>query len=90
MPARGVFFGWWVAPSFAVMAFLSSGIRFAVGPFLKPMVADLGLLLLGASALSATIGERPRPVVEASRTRRERAVGVPRNAEASEGASRPF
>lgn len=103
MSTPGVFFGWWVAPSFAVMAFLSSGIRFAVGPFLKPMVADLGfdrasfslviafgLLLLGASALSATIGERPRPVAEASRARRERAVGVPRNAEASEGASRPF
>jgi MFS family permease len=43
MSTRGVFFGWWVALSFAVMAFLSSGIRFAVGPFLKPMVADLGL-----------------------------------------------
>jgi MFS family permease len=43
MTTRGVFFGWWVALSFAVMAFVSSGIRFAVGPFLKPMVADLGL-----------------------------------------------
>jgi MFS family permease len=43
MSTRGVFFGWWVALSFAVMAFLSSGIRFAVGPFLKPMVADLAL-----------------------------------------------
>jgi MFS family permease len=43
MATRGVFFGWWVALSFAVMAFLSSGIRFAVGPFLKPMVADLGV-----------------------------------------------
>jgi predicted MFS family arabinose efflux permease len=194
MSTRGVFFGWWVALSFAVMAFISSGIRFAVGPFLKPMVADLSdrlgrrpvltwvygtraliflalllvrdqplvllliafvggasmsgslaaasalsaeifgrlsvgsvygtmflfhqtgsalgswlsgalfeatggygaafgvatALLLGASALSATIGERPRPVAEASRGRRGRAVGVPRNAEASEGASRPF
>jgi MFS family permease len=43
MSTRGVFFGWWVALSFGVMAFLASGIRFAVGPFLKPMVADLGL-----------------------------------------------
>jgi MFS family permease len=43
MSNRGVFFGWWVALSFAVMAFLASGVRFAVGPFLKPMVADLGL-----------------------------------------------
>jgi MFS family permease len=43
MTTRGVFFGWWVALAFMVMAFVSSGIRFAVGPFLKPMVADLGL-----------------------------------------------
>jgi hypothetical protein len=64
MPTRGVFSGWWVALSFAVMAFLSSGIRFAVGPFPTPMVADLeldrasfslviafGLLLFGALLL---------------------------------------
>ncbi|MEK7714073.1 MAG: MFS transporter [candidate division NC10 bacterium] len=38
-----VFYGWWVVLSFAVMVFLSTGIRFAVGPFLKPIVADLGL-----------------------------------------------
>jgi MFS family permease len=43
MSTSRVFFGWWVALAFAVMAFLSTGIRFAVGPFLKPMVADLGL-----------------------------------------------
>lgn len=42
MPGR-VFYGWWVVLSFAVMVFLSTGIRFAVGPFLKPIVADLGL-----------------------------------------------
>jgi MFS family permease len=41
--APRVFYGWWVAASFAVMVFLSSGLRFSVGPFLKPMVADLGL-----------------------------------------------
>ena len=43
MRDQRVFYGWWVALSFAVMVFLSTGIRFAVGPFLKPMVADLGL-----------------------------------------------
>ncbi len=43
MTSRGVFFGWYVALAFSVMAFVSTGIRFAIGPFLKPMVADLGL-----------------------------------------------
>ncbi len=38
-----MFYGWWVVLAFGVMVFLSTGIRFAVGPFLKPMVADLGL-----------------------------------------------
>jgi MFS family permease len=41
-PSR-VFFGWWVVIAFVVMTFLSVGIRFTVGPFLKPVVADLGL-----------------------------------------------
>lgn len=41
-PSR-VFFGWWVVISFVVMTFLSVGLRFTVGPFLKPIVADLGL-----------------------------------------------
>jgi MFS family permease len=41
MAAPRVFYGWWVALAFAVMVFLSTGIRFAVGPFLKPIVADL-------------------------------------------------
>jgi len=43
MTSRGVFFGWYVALAFSVMAFVSTGIRFAIGPFLKPMVADLDL-----------------------------------------------
>ena len=43
MPFAPVFYGWWVAIAFAVMIFLSTGIRFSVGPFLKPMVADLGV-----------------------------------------------
>jgi MFS family permease len=42
MPPR-VFYGWWVTAAFAAMVFLSTGVRFTVGPFLKPMVADLGL-----------------------------------------------
>jgi MFS family permease len=41
-PAR-VFYGWWVALAFVVIVFLSTGIRFTVGPFLKPMTADLGI-----------------------------------------------
>ena len=43
MARAPIFYGWWVALAFAVMIFLSTGIRFAVGPFLKPMVADLGI-----------------------------------------------
>jgi MFS family permease len=38
-----VFYGWWITVSFSVMVFMSAGIRHAVGPFLKPMVADLGV-----------------------------------------------
>ncbi len=41
-PAR-IFYGWWVALAFALIVFLSTGIRFTVGPFLKPVVSDLGL-----------------------------------------------
>jgi MFS family permease len=41
--ARGqIFYGWWVTIAFATMAFLSTGVRFSVGPFLKPIVSDLG------------------------------------------------
>ena len=56
-----VFYGWWVTTAFAVMVFTTTGVRHAVGPFLKPMVADfhadrasfslviaLGLFLYGA------------------------------------------
>jgi MFS family permease len=38
-----IFYGWWVALAFGLMVFLSTGIRFAVGPFLKPIVTELGL-----------------------------------------------
>jgi len=43
MPSSPVFYGWWVAVAFSVMVFVSAGVRHAVGPFLKPMVADLGV-----------------------------------------------
>ena len=43
MTSPRVFYGWWITISFSVMVFLSAGIRHAVGPFLKPMVADLGV-----------------------------------------------
>ncbi|MBI5628675.1 MAG: MFS transporter, partial [Candidatus Rokubacteria bacterium] len=38
-----IFYGWWVALAFSLIVFLTTGIRFTVGPFLKPVVADLGL-----------------------------------------------
>jgi MFS family permease len=38
-----VFYGWWVTLALAVMVFVSTGIRFTVGPFLKPIIADLDL-----------------------------------------------
>ena len=38
-----IFYGWWVAAAFSLIIFLSTGIRFAVGPFLKPVVGDLGI-----------------------------------------------
>jgi len=43
MTNRSVFYGWRVVAAFSVMTFTSTGIRHAVGPFLKPIVADLGL-----------------------------------------------
>lgn len=41
MARSPIFYGWHVTAVFAVMVFASAGIRHAVGPFLKPMVADL-------------------------------------------------
>ncbi len=38
-----LFFGWWVTAALALVVFLSTGIRFSTGPFLKPMVAELGI-----------------------------------------------
>jgi len=42
-PAPRIFYGWWVALALAIIVLLSSGIRFTIGPFLKPVTADLGL-----------------------------------------------
>jgi MFS family permease len=41
-PSR-VFYGWWVTLALAIVVLLSSGVRFTIGPFLKPVTADLGL-----------------------------------------------
>jgi MFS family permease len=43
MRKGSIFYGWWVLAAFSVMTFTSTGIRHAVGPFLKPIVGDLGL-----------------------------------------------
>jgi MFS family permease len=43
MPSSRIFYGWWVTLAFSIMVFVSAGVRHAVGPFLKPMVADLGV-----------------------------------------------
>jgi MFS family permease len=43
MTNRSIFYGWWVVAAFCVTTFISTGIRHAVGPFLKPIVGDLGL-----------------------------------------------
>lgn len=41
--AARVFYGWWVALALSIIVFLSAGIGFTIGPFLKPVSADLGL-----------------------------------------------
>ncbi len=38
-----VYYGWWLVGGFSFMTMTSTGIRHAVGPFLKPITADLGL-----------------------------------------------
>jgi MFS family permease len=43
MTNRSIFYGWWVVAAFAVTTFISTGVRHAVGPFLKPIVSDLNL-----------------------------------------------
>ncbi len=53
MRDRSIFYGWWVVAAFSVTTFISTGIRHAVGPFLKPIVADLGLDRASFSAVIA-------------------------------------
>src|ERR1700739_3195570 len=48
-----VFYGWWVVGAFSVTTFMSTGVRHAVGPFLKPIVADLNLDRASFSAVIA-------------------------------------
>jgi MFS family permease len=50
---RSIFYGWWVVLAFSVTTFISTGIRHAVGPFLKPIVDDLGLDRASFSAVIA-------------------------------------
>jgi MFS family permease len=53
MKRRPIFYGWWVVAAFSVTTFMSTGIRHAVGPFLKPMVDDLGIDRASFSAVVA-------------------------------------
>src|ERR1700752_5079463 len=53
MKTDRVFYGWWVVAAFSSMTFISTGIRHAVGPFLKPIVADLDLDRASFSAVIA-------------------------------------
>ena len=52
-PDGKVFYGWWVVGAFSVTTFMSTGVRHAVGPFLKPIVADLDLDRASFSAVVA-------------------------------------
>jgi hypothetical protein len=66
-----IFYGWWVAVAFSLIIFLSTGIRFAVGPscffydvsggYGFAFAIACGLLLVGAG-LSLTIDVNERPV----------------------------
>jgi MFS family permease len=53
MTNRSIFYGWWVVAAFSVTTFISTGVRHAVGPFLKPIVDDLGLDRASFSAVIA-------------------------------------
>jgi MFS family permease len=53
MSTRPIFYGWWVVAAFSVSTFVSTGVRHAVGPFLKPIVADLDLDRASFSAVIA-------------------------------------
>src|SRR4029079_4479777 len=51
--AEAICYGWWVVGAFSVTTFMSTGVRHAVGPFLKPIVADLNLDRASFSAVIA-------------------------------------
>jgi MFS family permease len=51
--SRSVFYGWWVVLASSVTTFISTGVRHAVGPFLKPIVDDLGIDRASFSAVVA-------------------------------------
>src|SRR5216683_1930405 len=53
MRDQKIFYGWWVVAAFSVTTFMSTGVRHAVGPFLKPIVGDLGLDRASFSAVIA-------------------------------------
>src|SRR6266436_1369089 len=53
MRDQKIFYGWWVVGAFSVTTFMSTGVRHAVGPFLKPIVADLNLDRASFSAVIA-------------------------------------
>ena len=53
MTNRSIFYGWWVVAAFSVTTFISTGVRHAVGPFLKPIVDDLDLDRASFSAVIA-------------------------------------
>ena len=54
-PAR-VFYGWWVALAFVVIVFLTTGVRFTVGPF--SLVTSVSLFLYALTALRPVAGGR--------------------------------
>ena len=53
MTDRRIFYGWWVVAAFSFSTFISTGVRHAVGPFLKPIVEDMGLDRASFSAVIA-------------------------------------
>jgi MFS family permease len=53
MTNGSIFYGRWVVAAFSVTTFISTGIRHAVGPFLKSIVGDLGLDRASFSAVIA-------------------------------------
>src|SRR5260370_10084628 len=53
MRDQKILYGWWVVGAYSVPTFMSTAGRHAVGPFLKPIVADLNLDRASFSAVIA-------------------------------------